>query len=113
MPVSIRPSAIPLYPLTEAARYARADPVKVRRWIEGYEVSGRRYEPLLRPPSRRPGGHRALSFENLIEIALVTSLQHKRISLQVIREAQRIASEGSVSTPSLDRLCMCRGRTSS
>lgn len=91
--MSTRPSAIPLYPLTEAARYTRTDAARVRRWIEGYEASGRRYQPLLKPPSRRPRGQLALSFENLIEIALVSTLQHKRISLQVIRAAQRIATE--------------------
>jgi uncharacterized protein (DUF433 family) len=90
--MNTRPSAIPLYNLTEAARYTRTDTAKVRRWIEGYEVSGRRYQPLLKSPSRRPLGQLALSFENLIEIALVASLQQKRISLQVIREAQKIAT---------------------
>jgi uncharacterized protein (DUF433 family) len=89
--VKVRPSATPLYPLPEAARYARSDPVKVRRWLNGYEVAGRRYSPLLELPPTRPLGEPALSFENLIEVALVTALRRSKISLQLIREAHRIA----------------------
>jgi len=89
--VKTRPSARPLYPLNEVARYARADAVKVRRWLCGYDVGDQRYSPLLEVPRQRPRGDLALSFENLIEIALVNTLRSKRISLQTIREAHRIA----------------------
>jgi len=87
-----RPSSRPIYPLGEAARFARADPAKVRRWLQGYEVASRRYEPLLAPPRQTRGvGGVSVSFENLIEIALVSTLRSKKISLQTIREAHRIA----------------------
>jgi uncharacterized protein (DUF433 family) len=89
--VKTRPSARPLYPLPEAARYARSHVSNVRNWLNGYAVAGRNYPPLLRPPSQRPQGELALSFENLIEIALVSALRSNRIPLQTIREAQGIA----------------------
>ncbi|MHB0980409.1 MAG: hypothetical protein ACYC5Q_10140 [Thermoleophilia bacterium] len=86
-----RPSARPLYPVPEASRYARAKSSNVRRWLSGYDVSRRHYPPLLEPPAQRPQGDLALSFENLIEIALVTALRGSGISLQTVREAHQIA----------------------
>ena len=88
-----RSSAKAIYPLSEAARFARADAHKVRRWLHGYEVEGRDYSPLLEPPREQPRSATdvSLSFENLIEITLVHTLRSKKISLQAIREAQRIA----------------------
>lgn len=89
--MAMRPSAIPLYSLPEASRYARANTSKVRRWFSANEPLGRDVFPLLQPPARRPLGEFALSFENLIEIALIAALRAKGISLQTVRAAQRIA----------------------
>ncbi len=49
--------------------------------------------PCSTPPVERPEGELALSFENLIEIALVTALRGSGISLQAIREAHKIAKK--------------------
>jgi uncharacterized protein (DUF433 family) len=89
--VKTRSSARPIYPLTEASRYARASQNNVRRWLQGYDAERRYYSPLVEPPPERPLGILALSFENLIEIVLVTALRGSGISLRMIREAHEIA----------------------
>ena len=88
----VRPAALtPLYPISEAARYARTRPQTLRRWAEGYEIEGRAYPPLLVIPDERPLGETALSFENLIETALITWWRRRGISLQRIRRAHTLA----------------------
>jgi uncharacterized protein (DUF433 family) len=82
---------VPLYTLSDAARYSRTTRVTLRRWAEGYVVDGRTYAPLLVLPEDRPLGETALSFENLIEAALVSWWRRRRISLQRIRVAHDLA----------------------
>jgi uncharacterized protein (DUF433 family) len=82
---------VPLYTLSDAARYSRTPRANLRRWIEGYEVEGRYYTQLLVPPEDRPLGETALSFENLIEAALVSAWRRLGISLQRIRVAHDLA----------------------
>lgn len=90
--VETRPAAVtPLYPISEAARYARTRPQTLRRWAEGYQMDGRSYPPLLVIPEERPLGETALSFENLIETALITWWRRRGISLQRIRRAHGLA----------------------
>jgi uncharacterized protein (DUF433 family) len=108
--VALRPSAKPLYSLPEASRYARANTSNVRRWFSGYELAGRRVSPLLQPPAERPLGELALSFENLIEIALITAIRAKGISLQTVREAQRIAAREFGEHPFAQRAVFVSGK---
>jgi uncharacterized protein (DUF433 family) len=83
-----RPSSVPLYSLTDLARYARAERQFVRRLYIGYRDRGAERPPVLHPVV---SGRAPFSFEDLIEASLVTALRARRISLQAIREARSIA----------------------
>jgi len=86
-----RPSSVPLYTLTDVSRYAKAQPQLVRRLYLGYRDAAAVHPPVL----GRAVASRAkapLSFEDLIETALIAALRARRISLQAIREAHRIAA---------------------
>lgn len=87
-----RPSSVPLYSLADVSRYARAHPQLVRRLYRGYRVGGAAYAPVL-GAVRTSGGKAPLSFEDLIETALIAALRARRISLQAIREAHRLAAD--------------------
>jgi uncharacterized protein (DUF433 family) len=86
-----RPSSVPLYAPSELARYSRARAPLVHRLFEGYAAEGRAYPPLLHGASRDRDGFALLSFENLIETALIVALRSRRISMQSIRAAHRAA----------------------
>jgi hypothetical protein len=86
-----RPSSIPLYSLTDVARYSRAQHQLVRRLYLGYRDGDVVRSPLLM--ATEAIDHPApLAFEDLIETALIAALRGRRISLQAIREAHRIAT---------------------
>jgi uncharacterized protein (DUF433 family) len=80
-----------LYAVADAARFARAHRQTLGRWAEGYRVGGREYPPLLALPDERPFGQAALSFENLIEAALIAEWRRRGIPLQRIRKAHALA----------------------
>jgi uncharacterized protein (DUF433 family) len=84
-------SVAPLYPIAEAARFARTHPQTLKRWARGYEVAGREYATLLVLPQERPRGEVLLSFENLIEAAIITAWRRRGIPLQRIRRAHVLA----------------------
>ena len=84
-------SVAPLYPIAEAARFARTHPQTLKRWAQGYEVAGREYATLLVLPDERPRGELLLSFENLIEAAIITAWRRRGIPLQRIRRAHVLA----------------------
>ncbi|MEI6725901.1 MAG: hypothetical protein WCN81_06735 [Actinomycetes bacterium] len=86
-----RPSSIPLYSLTDVARYSRAQQQLVRRLYLGYRDGDAVRSPLLTPTAAIDGPS-PLAFEDLIETALIAALRARRISLQAIREAHRIAT---------------------
>ncbi|MFN8108328.1 MAG: hypothetical protein U0Y82_00520 [Thermoleophilia bacterium] len=86
------PESRPIYPLSEAARYARVAATTLRNWAEGYRVADHVYPPLLELPEERQLGQLLLSFENLIEAALIGAWRRRGISLQRIRTAHQIAS---------------------
>src|SRR5660398_66610 len=88
-----RSSAKPIYIVSDVARFSRASTSKISRWLEGYAVSGHEYEPFLQTPPERCRDRPALTFENLIEVSLVTELRRRGISLQTIRQAHKIAGE--------------------
>ena len=85
--------ATPLYTLGDAARYAHVARSTLKNWAEGYKVGRKRYSPLLRLPTEQPFDQTALSFENLIEAALVGHWRRRGIPLQRIRRAHVLALE--------------------
>ena len=105
-----KPSAAPLYAPSELARYSRARPQLVHRLFEGYAAEGRTYQPLLRGATRRRGETPLLSFENLIETALIAALRSKGISLQAIRAAHRVAEGEFGAHPFARRAVYVAGR---
>jgi hypothetical protein len=85
--------AAPLYALSDAARYAHVPRQTLTNWAEGYQVGGKRYRPLLILPEEQPFEQTALSFENLIEAALIGHWRRRAIPLQRIRRAHLLALE--------------------
>lgn len=86
-----RPSSIPLYSLTDVARYSRAQQQLVRRLYLGYRDGDAVRAPVLKG-SVAADRSAPLSFEDLIETALIAALRLRHISLQAIRQAHRIAA---------------------
>lgn len=86
-----RPGARPLYIVSDVARYTYASEHQVRHWLRGYSAKGAKYEPFLQALPEQSHGS-ALSFENLIEIALVSVLR-KSMSIQAIRLAHQYAEK--------------------
>ncbi len=85
-----RSSSIPLYSMTDVARYARAQSQLVRRLYRGYREGDRERPPLLR--STADAGRAApLAFDDLIETAVIAALRSRGISLQAVRAAHRVA----------------------
>jgi uncharacterized protein (DUF433 family) len=66
---------------------------RVRESSEGglkvYEVAGRRYSPLLTLPART--AEIMLSFENLVEAALISGWRRRGVPLQRVRKAHSLA----------------------
>lgn len=93
MTSAIRPSARLLYVVGDVARYTRVTEGQVRRWLQGYETRTGSYEAFLEAMPERSRDKLALSFDNLIEIALVAALKSKGMSTQAIRRAHRQAQE--------------------
>jgi uncharacterized protein (DUF433 family) len=87
--------ATPLYTVSDAARYAHVARSTLKNWAEGYQVGrGRKwYPPLLMLPDEQPFDQTALTFENLIEAALIGHWRRRRIPLQRIRRAHFLALE--------------------
>jgi uncharacterized protein (DUF433 family) len=87
-----RPSSIPLYSLTDVARYARAQSHLVRRLYLGYREGDREHPPVLQSPVGDPR-QAPLAFDDLIETAVITALRSRGFSLQAARIAHRTAEE--------------------
>ncbi len=84
-------SAVPLYTVSDAARYAHVPRPTLKNWASGYRVARKSYPALLLLPEEQPFEQTALSFENLIEAALVGHWRRRGIPLQRIRRAQTLA----------------------
>jgi uncharacterized protein (DUF433 family) len=79
---------LPTYQVQEAARYAHITPQTVRHWQKGEKG------PALAPRELR----KALSYMQLIEVAVVAALQKEGVALKRVRETrewlqQRLSSE--------------------
>ncbi len=84
-------STRPLYTVSDAARYAHVARANLKNWVSGYQVDGKSYPALLLLPEEQPFGQTALSFENLIEAALIGHWRRRGIPLQRIRRAHTLA----------------------
>jgi uncharacterized protein (DUF433 family) len=75
-------TGIGLYTIPEAARYSRAQPQEIRRWLHGYVRNHRRYDPLWRPQVSHPSG---IGFQDLLELKLVQEFVGRGVRLSVVR----------------------------
>jgi len=82
----IRAAARPIYSPTEAARYAQTSPHSVVRWRGGYTYPTRQGPRRSRPVTGGPA-EGLLSFEDLVEIAVVAAARRATIPMQNIRRA--------------------------
>lgn len=71
---------IPTYQVQEAARYARTSPQTIRHWQEG--------DDLIRAAVSNRDPRAALSYLQLIEVAVVAAFRKAGIKLPVIRAAR-------------------------
>lgn len=85
--------AVPLYTVSDAARYAHVARSTLKNWAEGYHAGRKSYPPLLVLPEKQPFDQTALSFENLIEAALIGHWRRRGIPLQRVRRAHSLAVE--------------------
>lgn len=88
----------PLYSVTEAARLLRIPSGTLRRWLEGWEVRGTLYEPVIRTA---PTGADAVTWAEFIEAGFLREYRlAKRVSLQRMRPfLERARSELNVPYP--------------
>jgi uncharacterized protein (DUF433 family) len=93
MSAESRPSARLLYIVSDAARYTQATEGQVRRWLVGYDRMGGGHESFLQAAPERSRDKLALTFDNLIEVALVAALRAKGMSIQAIRKAHQVAEQ--------------------
>lgn len=87
-----RPSTKVLYIVSDVARYSGASEYQVRRWLTGYGPAGGA-ESFLQAAPERSRGKLVLTFENLIEVALVAALRAKNMSVQAIHKAHQEAEK--------------------
>ena len=85
-----------IYLPAQAARLAQLDDDRVRRWIRGYDFTGRRGEkrhsaPLFR--RQHEGARLALTFLDLVEVLFVKAFLDHGVTLPTVRLVQREAAE--------------------
>ncbi len=71
-----------LYTVGEAARLLRLSSTKLRRWLEGFTVGGRFYEPVIRP---QPTHSDVVTWAEFVEAGFLREYRAKRVSLQHLR----------------------------
>ncbi|MDP8905505.1 MAG: DUF433 domain-containing protein [Chloroflexota bacterium] len=83
---------VPVYSLSEAAKYARTSPQSVARWRAGYTFETSRGRHRSGPVT---GGFGAglLTFNDLIETAIIAAARRERIPMQAIRRAITTAKD--------------------
>ncbi len=74
----------PTYTVPDAARWAETTRQTARRWIAGYHHHGDRWSA---PVTARRGDDAFLSFEDLVEVAVVAAIRRQHISMGTIRQA--------------------------
>jgi uncharacterized protein (DUF433 family) len=89
---------VPLYSVTDAARFTGARPVDVRRWVEGYTYPSGEMGPVSQRATRLKSGNLYLTFHHLIEVWAINHMRRPAdgatgLSLQQIRQAAASARE--------------------
>jgi uncharacterized protein (DUF433 family) len=80
----------PLYTIAEAARYAAISAPSVTRWRAGYSYATRRGVGHSAPVTGgRPAG--LLTFDELLEVAVVAAARHANVPMSAIRAAVETA----------------------
>jgi uncharacterized protein (DUF433 family) len=80
----------PAYSIGDAARYLRLSPSTVRSWVLGRDYGGgkRRFAQVIEPAKDEQ-----LSFENLVEIHVLSAIRGKGVPLAAVRNALRFLQE--------------------
>ncbi len=82
------PRDIPLYTVPEAARVVRVNAATLRTWVLGRSYSTRAgkkpWAPLIDVADRKAG---LLSFTNLVEVHVLSTLRDKKVRVDKIRSA--------------------------
>ena len=83
---------LPVYPPSEAARYARTTPQSIARWRAGYSFPTATGEGHSDPVT---GGATSglLSFNDLVEIAVVAAARRANVPMRAIRRAVETAKD--------------------
>lgn len=94
---------LPAYSLPDAAHYLRLPVSTLREWTCGRAGAGRSVAPLVQLP-RASRGRRALSFYNLVECHVLSSIRREHgVTLQCVRKALDVVRrEKKVNRPLLD-----------
>lgn len=76
----------PLYSFAEADRIAKVSPSTSRRWLKGYHFWYGEERHEMQPVTPTYGERDAVTFVDLIEVAIVGKLRKRGVSLKRIRE---------------------------
>lgn len=71
-----------LYTVGEAARLLRLPSSTLRRWLEGFTILGRSYDPVIRPA---PTGSDIVTWAEFVEAGFLREYRARRVSLQHLR----------------------------
>ena len=104
-----------LFPLPEAARLAQLDVRTARRWAEGYSFTHKgqkHFSSGVVPLALEPvGGHRDLTFAEMLTLRLVKAFKGAGLSLPTIRRvAEQAAADFGMDTPFVSRRFRTDGR---
>lgn len=93
---SKRWTGIGVYTLPEAAKLLMTNPLRVRRWLEGYRFPVKagtgESPPVFKPQLPAMGGHQAIGFLDLVELLFIKAFRDHGVSLPTIRRAAHEAS---------------------
>jgi hypothetical protein len=86
-----------LYTVTEAARLLGVQASKLRRWLDGFTVGDRFYEPVIRP---EPTGSNTVTWAEFVEAGFLNQYRTRKVSLQHMRPIiERMREEFGVPYP--------------
>lgn len=81
----------PMYTPAEVARWANTTPQTARRWVSGYRFATRSGELVWSPPVTQREGLDYLTFQDLVEVAVVAAARRAGVSMPKIRRAVEYA----------------------
>lgn len=87
-------TGVGIYTFHEAARFTKAAPREIRRWLTGYRFRSKgesRYSPPLWKP--QVGHPSAIGFHDLLEVRFVKEFVRRGVHLSVVRAAIKNARE--------------------